>query len=168
MSLGTKDVMTVRETVWFRKTLEFAKALHHGQVDKAGAPYWMHLERVAHRLVERFPDATKAQVQAALLHDAIEDADVTAEDLRAAGVEEEAISAVQLVSRNLDRAGSYLDWIERIASSGNITAIRVKIADNLDNSDPVRVTALAAGPRMVAERYAPARAILERALAQTA
>ncbi|WP_391349811.1 hypothetical protein [Azospirillum sp. A23] len=128
----------------------------------------MHLERVAHRLVERFPDATKAQVQAALLHDAVEDTGVTAEELRAAGIEEEAISAVQLVSRNLDRAGSYLDWIERIASSGNITAIRVKIADNLDNSDPVRVAALLAGPRMVAERYAPARAVLERALAQGA
>lgn len=93
---------------------------------------------------------------------------MTAEDLRVAGIEEEAISAIQLVSRNMDPAGTYLDWIERIAASGNVTAIRVKLADNLDNSDPVRVAALAAGPRMVAERYAPARSILERALAQIA
>ena len=149
---------------WFRDTLEFAKTLHHGQVDKAGAPYWMHLERVARRLMERFPDATKAQIQAALLHDAIEDAGVTTDDLRNAGVEEEAIAAIQLVSRNLDPDGSYLDWIGRIAASGNVTAIRVKLSDNLDNSDPARVAALAAGPRMVAEKYAPARAILERAL----
>lgn len=158
----------MQDAAWFRETLEFAKAVHHGQVDKAGVPYWMHVERVARRLAERFPDATKAQVQAALLHDAIEDAGVTAEDLRVAGIEEEAISAIQLVSRNMDPAGTYLDWIERIAASGNVTAIRVKLADNLDNSDPVRVAALAAGPRMVAERYAPARSILERALAQIA
>ena len=151
-------------TVWFRDTLEFAKTLHHGQVDKAGAPYWMHLERVAHRLIERFPDATKAQLQAALLHDAIEDAGVTADDLRSAGIEEEAIAAIQLVSRNLNPDGTYLDWIRWIAASGNVTAIRVKLADNLDNSDPARVAALAAGPRMVAEKYAPARAILEQAL----
>lgn len=152
------------ETVWFREALEFAKILHHGQVDKAGAPYWMHLERVAHRLVERFPDATKAQLQAALLHDAMEDAGVTADDLRGAGIEEDAIVAIQLVSRNLDPDGPYLDWIRRIVASGNVTAIRVKLVDNLDNSDPVRVAALAAGPRMVAEKYAPARAILEQAL----
>lgn len=154
----------MRNTVWFRDTLAFAKTLHHGQVDKAGAPYWMHLERVAHRLMERFPDATKAQIQAALLHDAIEDAGVTADDLRGAGIEEEAIAAIQLVSRNLNPDGTYLDWIGRIAASGNVTAIRVKLADNLDNSDPARVAALAAGPRMVAEKYAPARAILEQAL----
>lgn len=154
----------MRNTVWFQDTLAFAKSLHHGQVDKAGAPYWMHLERVARRLMERFPDATKAQIQAALLHDAIEDAGVTADDLRGAGIEEEAIAAIQLVSWNLNPDGSYLDWIGRIAASGNVTAIRVKLADNLDNSDPARVAALAAGPRMVAEKYAPARAILEQAL----
>ncbi|MBP2232525.1 (p)ppGpp synthase/HD superfamily hydrolase [Azospirillum agricola] len=151
-------------TFWYRETLALAQRLHDGQTDKAGEPYWRHLERVAQRLVERFPDATKAQVQAALLHDAIEDAGVSAEDLRAAGIEEEAIVAIQLVSRNLGPAGSYLEWIGRIAASGNVTAIRVKLADNLDNSDPARVAALPAGPRMVAEKYAPARAILERAL----
>ncbi|CAO3404409.1 HD domain-containing protein [Azospirillum sp. 11R-A] len=153
-----------QDEIWFRETLEFARTLHHGQVDKAGAPYWLHLERVARRLIERFPDATKAQLQAALLHDAIEDAGATADDLRDAGIEEEAIAAIRLVSRNLDPDGTYLEWIGRIAASGNVTAIRVKLADNLDNSDPARVAAIAAGPRMVAEKYAPARAILERAL----
>lgn len=153
-----------QDEVWFRETLEFARTLHHGQVDKAGAPYWLHLERVARRLAERFPDATKAQLQAALLHDAIEDAGATADDLRDAGIEEEAIAAIRLVSRNLDPDGTYLEWIGRIAASGNVTAIRVKLADNLDNSDPARVAAIAAGPRMVAEKYAPARAILESAL----
>ncbi|MCW2242567.1 HD domain-containing protein [Azospirillum canadense] len=154
----------MQSTNWYRETLELAKALHAGQVDKAGAPYWLHLERVAQRLVERLPDATKVQVQAALLHDAIEDAGVTPDQLRELGIEEEAIAAIQLVSRNLSPEGSYLDWIARIAVSGNTTAIRVKLADNLDNSDPARVAAIAAGPRMVAEKYAPARAILEQAL----
>ncbi len=154
----------MQNTVWFREALEFAKSLHHGQVDKAGAPYWMHLERVARRLVERFPDATKAQLQAALLHDVIEDAGATADDLRDAGIEEEAIAAIQLVSRNLDSDGTYPDWIRQIAATGNVTAIRVKLVDNLDNSDPARVVAIAAGPRMVAEKYAPARVILEQVL----
>lgn len=156
--------MKLESVGWYRETLALAQRLHSGQVDKAGAPYWTHLERVARRLVERFPDATKAQVQAALLHDAIEDAGMTPESLRALGVEEEAIAAIQLVSRNLNPEGSYLEWVGRIAASGNVTAIRVKLADNLDNSDPVRVAAIAAGPRMVAEKYAPARAVLESAL----
>lgn len=147
--------------------------LHAGQVDKAGAPYWHHLDRVARRLVERFPDATRAQVHAALLHDALEDTPVTPAGLAAFGVPPDVIRTVQLVSRRgaLDPALSYLAWIRAIADTGSVDAIRVKLADmgeanaspDLDNSDPARPHP--ARERMMREKYEPARAILEAALA---
>ncbi|GAA4250787.1 HD domain-containing protein [Azospirillum formosense] len=88
----------MQSTNWHRKTLELAKALHAGQVDKA-APYWLHLGRVAQRLVKRFPDATKAQVQAALLHDAIENAGVTPDQLRELAIEGKVIVSACAAAR---------------------------------------------------------------------
>jgi (p)ppGpp synthase/HD superfamily hydrolase len=166
MSETTERLWTMIESqAWYGETLALARRLHAGQVDKAGEPYWCHLERVARRLVDRFADATKAEIQAALLHDSIEDAGATPEMLHELGIESEAVEIIAMLSRNLDPAGSYLEWIERIALSENNGAIRVKLADNLDNSDPVRVAAIPAGAKMLADKYAPARSILERALA---
>ena len=55
------------------------------------------------------------------------------------------IAAVVLLSRS--EGVTYADWIRWIAASGNRMAIRVKIADNEDNSDPARVAARSAEPR---------------------
>jgi (p)ppGpp synthase/HD superfamily hydrolase len=63
------------DETWYRNTLALARRLHAGQAAKGGQPYIEHVERVARILVERFPDATPEQVQAALLHDVLEDCD---------------------------------------------------------------------------------------------
>ncbi len=76
---------------WYRSTLNLAKRLHGGQVDRGGRPYWRHLENVARALVERWPDATKSEIQAALLHDALEDTSATAADLRTQGIPADVI-----------------------------------------------------------------------------
>ncbi len=52
---------------------------------------------------------------------------------------------------------AYLDWTRDLAARGSISAVRVKIADNEDNSDPARAAAIQTGARMLAERYRPAR-----------
>lgn len=145
---------------WFAETLAFAQAAHAGQIDKGGHPYADHVERVARRVAEMFPDATREQVQAALLHDVIEDTDVTVDELQARfGPRVAAIVAA--LTKPLGAV--YTDYISNLAASGDIDAVRVKLADNLDNSDPARAHPDQA--RMVGERYAPARAVLEAALA---
>lgn len=66
-----------RETDGYKAAQALAAKAHRHQVDKGGAPYIEHLERVADRLVRRWPDATPAQIQIALLHDIIEDGQIS-------------------------------------------------------------------------------------------
>jgi (p)ppGpp synthase/HD superfamily hydrolase len=141
-----------------------AQRLHAGQTDKAGEPYVEHLARVVDRLVSRFPDASAAEIEAAWLHDSLEDTEATPESLLAAGVSAEAVRIVQAVTR--PEGSAYLDWIAELARSGSISAVRVKIADNEDNRDPARVAKLPGAAERVDSRYEPARRLLEATIAK--
>ncbi len=93
--------------------------MHAGQVDKSGAPYWLHCKRVADRLRQRWPDALAHELEATLLHDTIEDTGTTAANLQAAGVSPAAITIIELVTKDSPHvpAGlAYLDWIRTIAA----------------------------------------------------
>ena len=141
-----------------------AERLHAGQTDKAGEPYTEHLARVVDRLASQFQDASAAEIEAAWLHDALEDTDATPESLLAAGVSAEAVRIVQAVTR--PEGTAYLDWIAELARSSSISAVRVKIADNEDNRDPARVAKLPGAAERVDSRYEPARSLLEARIAQ--
>lgn len=136
-------------------------AFHDGQVDKSGVPYFNHPVRVMLRLG---PDASAAEHHAALLHDVIEDCGVTREILLDLGYDEEVIEMVELVSR-LDKSISYRQFIYRIIGSGNVGAMRIKLADLYDNSSEVRRELLPPDVRaevdqMVTTRYKPAISML--------
>ena len=138
-----------------------AKAAHEGQLDKGGRPYFEHVERVARRLLELFPDADTSEVEAAWLHDTIEDCGYSTDRLIAEGVSPRAAEIVSKLSRE-ENLG-YLEWIEQLAASGDVGVIRVKLADNLDNSDPDRPD-FPGRADMMAKRYEPARRLLEATL----
>ncbi|WP_375388363.1 phosphohydrolase [uncultured Amnibacterium sp.] len=127
-----------------------AYAAHVGVVDKIGQPYIDHPRRVAARLGRLDEQAV------AWLHVVVEDTDVKEEVLRAAGVDEEVIAAVLLLSRNMgDKDGYY----ERIKASPLARA--VKLADIADNTDPARTALLDEETRnKLAERYRNARRAL--------
>lgn len=141
-----------------------ARRLHAAQVDKAGQPYEGHLARVAGHLARRWPDATRDELEAAWLHDSLEDTDATEASLTAAGVSADTIRIIRAVTR--PEGSEYLAWIGELAASGDVSVMRVKLADNADNSDPARVAALPGAAERVATRYAPARALLEAGLAK--
>jgi (p)ppGpp synthase/HD superfamily hydrolase len=145
---------------------QLAERYHAGQIDKAGAPYIQHLTRVAANLLRRWPDATSDEIDAAWLHDALEDTTATRADLLAAGISERTIAIVELVTKpdGID----YLRWIHALAAAGDLSAIRVKLADNEDNQNPARVASLPGAAERVAHRYEPARQILEAALQEGA
>ncbi|GAB2776702.1 hypothetical protein GCM10027020_32520 [Nocardioides salsibiostraticola] len=138
---------------------ELARTAHAGQVDKLGVDYFEHVEAVAAGLVDFDIDIQIA----AMLHDAIEDSDLTLEDLRAEGVSNRSLVAIELVSRNLHPNLAYQEAIARICTSRDATL--VKIADNAHNSRPDRVAALlertGQGPN---PRYAEARSLLYTAV----
>jgi hypothetical protein len=85
----------------------------------------------------------------------IEDTELTPEDLRAAGVDDEVVAAVQLLTRiAVDDA-----YYRRIASDP--LAREVKLADIADNTDPVRTALLDPATRdRLAGKYDHARRAL--------
>lgn len=118
------------------QALEAAVALaakvHTGQRDKAGAPYILH----PLRLMLKFPDAPARM--AAVLHDVVEDGGVTFDELRALGIPEAVIAAVDGLTRR--ETESYEEFVARACT--NPIALRVKIEDVRDNMDITRLAQL--------------------------
>lgn len=146
---------------WYLKTLAIARACHEGQVDRIGAPKIEHVKRVASKVICMFPDANREDIQAALLHDTLEDSDMTINGLLRLGMPTSVVMTVTSLTRNPEVA--YLDYVRGIAISGGISAIRVKLADNADNGDPKRPD-FPGRRELMEERYIPARLILEKAV----
>jgi hypothetical protein len=129
---------------------------HAGQRDRHGEPYILHVLRV----MLRMPDET-CRI-AAVLHDIVEDTDVTLADLEALGVAGDALEAVRLltIEGEPDREG-YLAHVA--ALSGHRVARTVKRADLLDKLELGRIRQV--GPDDLArfDRYLAALVILDRA-----
>ncbi len=135
------------------RAMRLAYRAHDGQVDKAGVPYIFHPIHLAEQMT------TEACVCVALLHDVVEDSDVTIEDI-AAFFPAEVTEAVRLLTH--DENVPYLDYIRALRA--NPLARTVKLADLAHNSDESRLRdAVAHEPASVANRrakYDAARAIL--------
>ncbi len=98
-------------------------------MDKSGISYVFHPWHVAESMTDE-----KCTI-VALLHDIIEDTDVTKEDLENMGFNEDVIDAI--VTMTHLKGEEYLTYIERI--SHNPMAIEVKIADLKHNMDCSRL-----------------------------
>lgn len=147
---------------WYLETLAIARELHVGQTDAAGGLKADHVERAAHNLVAMFPDASRAEVQAALLHDTIEDTDATWDSLAQRGIPHIVLDVVSFLTH--DKEGiPYLDYVRSIVEMGGISATRVKLADNMDNLSRDRPDYPGRAKREQ-EKYLPARRILREGL----
>ncbi len=117
-------------------TLEHAIGLaveiHRGQVDKVGRPYILHPLRVMFRL------ETELEQIVGVLHDVVEDSELTLSDLRRMGYPEVVIIALDGVTKREDE--SYEAFINR--SQTNPVSSRVKLADLEDNLDLRRLSRL--------------------------
>ncbi len=109
--------------------LQIAIHAHRGQKDKSGREYIMHPIRVAERCKD-----PRAKI-VALLHDTIEDTEVTPDTLQEEGFPQEIISAVLSVTRQEDE--TYDAFVRR--ASENPIGREVKIADLEDNMDVRRL-----------------------------
>jgi (p)ppGpp synthase/HD superfamily hydrolase len=132
------------------RSIEIMRAAHEGQLDKCGRPYYLHPLRVAMRLMQCTPE----ERHAALLHDVVEDTPVTTEALRAMGYGDEVLELVDLLTRRKPAGESHNQYIERLARSGNVKALRVKLADVYDNMSPARTRALPHEVRGMRHRFA--------------
>lgn len=112
----------------YETALEFATNAHKGQVDKAGVDYILHPIAVAALL----SDDTEKVV--ALLHDTVEDCDVTIDELETLfGCD--VAAAIKLLTKTDGYV--YEDYLSAIKK--NNLARKVKIADMTHNSDLSRI-----------------------------
>jgi (p)ppGpp synthase/HD superfamily hydrolase len=115
------------------KVIMFAVNAHEGQTDKIGEPYILHPLRVmmdCNSMVEKV---------VAILHDTVEDTDVTLEDIRALFVSnrtfaDTVVDAVDAITKK--KGQSYDDYLNIVKQ--NPIALSVKLADIRDNMSPIR------------------------------
>lgn len=114
------------------KAIEIALRAHAGQKCKDGTPYVLHPLRIMTRM------GTDEERIAAVLHDVVEDSEVTLDDLRAAGFPENVLAVVKLLTH--EEGVSYEDYVERLKT--HPVARRIKVADLEDNSDIRRLSGI--------------------------
>ena len=119
-------IMTIEET------LQIALDAHKGQKDLDGKAAILHPIEIG------LMGSNDAEIKAGFLHDVIEDSDLTIEDLRSKGVDEEVLAALELLTH--DKSTDYFEYVYRIAHSGNYTAIHTKINDLKHNFDRGRMS----------------------------
>lgn len=138
--------------------LSIAREAHEGQVDKSGHAYIEHPTRVAERLRRRHPEAGAGIIAAALLHDVLEDTELTRSDLIGRGIPSDVVDDVEAVTK---RAGEpAAEYFARVRARAGARA--VKHADIEDNTDPARLELLddATRQRLIA-KYTRSLQLLE-------
>ncbi len=121
---------------------EICLKAHMGAVDKAGEPYSLHPIRVAGRM-----DSPEGRV-VGLLHDVVEDTDVTLEDIERMFGKETA-EAVDAITHR--KGESWSDYLCRVKA--NPMARDVKISDLIDNSNLSRLPDIRPKDVERAEKY---------------
>jgi (p)ppGpp synthase/HD superfamily hydrolase len=112
------------------KAIKIASDAHEGQTDKAGKPYILH----PLRLLLKFTNIDEMIV--AVLHDVVEDSELTLEDLKINGFEDSVVNAVDCLTK---RSGEeYSEFIKRVLL--NELARKIKIEDIKDNLDLSRLS----------------------------
>lgn len=125
------------------KAIQLAATAHAGQRDKAGVPYILHPLRIMSHC------KTQTQKIAAILHDTVEDTEVTLQSLRDDGFSEEIIAIVDRLTRRDDE--TYMQFIDRL--SDNPDAVVVKMMDILDNMDLSRLSTITETDKSRLKRY---------------
>ena len=134
------------------EAMKIAYAAHQGQVDKGGIPYIFHPIHLAEGMDDEISCC------AALLHDVVEDTEVTMEEL-AKEFPKEVIDVLKLLTHADDT--DYFDYVRAIKA--NPVAVKVKLADLAHNSDQSRCVGSDLSPERLAfwkQKYQKAMAIL--------
>ncbi|GAA3916834.1 GTP pyrophosphokinase [Litoribacillus peritrichatus] len=113
-------------------SLAIALEAYAGQKDKAGKSYILHPLRLMSKA------STESEMAVALLHDVIEDSDITANELLSRGIPSEVVDAVVCLTKQTGE--EYEHFIDRVLT--NSLATRVKQLDIEDNINVLRLASL--------------------------
>ncbi|MBN1223380.1 MAG: bifunctional (p)ppGpp synthetase/guanosine-3',5'-bis(diphosphate) 3'-pyrophosphohydrolase [Candidatus Aminicenantes bacterium] len=126
-----------KDITLLKKAYVFAARAHKGQIRRSGEPYLSHPLEVANMLADMSLDATT--LVAGLLHDVLEDTEVTAPDIQKDFSKEIAhliegvtkISLVEASSPEIRKAESIRKII--LAMTDDVRVIFIKLADRIHN-----------------------------------
>lgn len=133
-----------------RLASKIAYKAHEGQTDKAGVPYIFHPIHIAEQM-----DSEESCV-VALLHDVIEDSDITLEIL-SKYFNDDIIAALRVLTKKEN--DDYVMYIKRVKT--NKLATKVKIKDLEHNRDLTRLDEVTAKDRKRSLKYWEAIRYLE-------
>lgn len=132
-----------------RKAMVIAYNAHANQFDKAGVPYIFHPIHLAEQM------DTEIECIIALLHDVVEDTDVTFEQLEKE-FSSDIIKILKLLTH--DKETDYMEYVKIIKE--NPIAKKVKIADITHNADETRLETITENDILRREKYQKALEIL--------
>jgi len=108
------------------RAISIALDVHRGQTDRNGRPYILHPLHIMLQMDD------EAEMIAAVLHDTIEDSEMTLEELREEGFSGEVLTAVELLTHEKESV-PYEDYVWRLKP--NPMARKIKMADLKHNMD---------------------------------
>jgi guanosine-3',5'-bis(diphosphate) 3'-pyrophosphohydrolase len=149
----------VTDHLLLARAIQFAADKHASQVDKGGNAYILHPLRMMMRLRTSDPEL----MAIAVLHDVVEDCDVSFDELRAIGMTERVVTGVRALTRQAGE--TYEQFIERLACSPD--ALLVKREDLRDNSDLTRLRGVTEKDVARMQKYMRAFKAIEKMLAAT-
>lgn len=115
------------------EAIALAATMHNDQFDKGGKPYILHPLKLMNQLLY---DTELAII--AVLHDVVEDSNLTLENLASLGLTSRVMKALRLLTHTPNQ--SYEEYIEGICT--NLDAITVKRKDLEHNSCITRLKGL--------------------------
>ena len=133
-----------------KKAMIIAFNAHLNQIDKSGVPYIYHPIHVAEQM------DTEEECIVALLHDVVEDTDITFADLEKE-FSPSVIEALKLLTR--DKTVDYMEYVEKVKT--NPIARKVKLVDLMHNSDESRLNAVTLKDEERHKKYIKAISIIK-------
>lgn len=123
--------------------LRIATAAHDGQLDRGGEPYILHPLHVAMQL------GSQDEKVVAILHDVLEDTEVTEDDLVREGIKPRQLAALHALTK---REGQTYDQYLRAVADNQLARV-VKMADLEHNMDLTRLKYVSKADRQRHEKY---------------
>jgi (p)ppGpp synthase/HD superfamily hydrolase len=127
------------------RALAFARARHGSQFRRGSdTPYWVHLVRVAMELA-RWGETSPVLLQAALLHDTVEDTETTVGEI-STGFGPEVADLVDWLTAPGD-ADALHAYYARLQANAPFEAQLLKLADRVDNLRSIQALVMRTGDR---------------------
>ncbi|MCK9597011.1 HD domain-containing protein [Candidatus Pacearchaeota archaeon] len=140
-----------RKKILLEKSIKLAVDKHCGQVDRSGSPYILHCLRVMNNVPQRVDIMI-----AAVLHDIVEDTNISFYDLWKMEIDDNILLIIDLLTRQ--KTIEYFDYIERLKN--NEMACAIKLADIEDNINLLRLNVITDADKSLVDRYHKAYSIL--------